>query len=196
MKTKNNNWKAALKSLAAAIGFALIGLTVNAQMSSYFENAGNSTMAMITEKTVTSAFATTVNTKALAATDVLAIYLFNETEEPLQLEDWMLKENNFSTMYSIENENEPALEIEEWMTNESNFEASVMSLKTESEEELQVENWMLDENKFEITEKTKVTPKETKKAIIGANYTFVEEADNGKHKVEEWMFNPKVWKTK
>ena len=101
MKTKNNVRKAAIKSIATATGLMLIGLTVNAQMSSYFENAGNNTMAMITEKTVTSAFATTVNTKALAATDVLAIYLFNETEEPLQLEDWMLKENNFSTSDTV-----------------------------------------------------------------------------------------------
>jgi len=194
MKTKNNVRKAAIKSIATATGLMLIGLTVNAQMSSFFENTGNSPMAMVTEKTMKSAFATTMNTKALATTDAFAFYLANEAEEALHIEDWMLKENNFSTMFSFETETEPTLEIEDWMTNESNFEASSMSLITESEEELQVENWMLDENKFEVTEETKVAPKETKKVIVGANYTFVEETDNGKLQVESWMLNTKAWK--
>ena len=194
MKTKNNVRKAAIKSIATATGLMLIGLTVNAQMSSFFENTGNSPMAMVTEKTMKSAFATTVNTKALATPDAFAFYLVNEAEEPLHIEDWMLKENNFSTMFSFETETEPTLEIEDWMTNERNFEVSSMSLITESEEELQVENWMLDENKFEVTEETKVAPKETKKVIVGANYTFVEETDNGKLQVESWMLNTKAWK--
>lgn len=196
MKTKNNIRKAAIKSIAIATGLMLTGLTVNAQMSSYFENTGNSPMAMVAERTMKSAFATTLNTKALAKTEAFAFYLANETEEPLHLEDWMLKENNFTATFSIETENEPALEIEDWMTNERNFEASSMSLITESEEELQVENWMPDENKFEVTEKSKVAPKETKKVIVGANYTFVEETDHGKLPVEFWMLNPKVWKTR
>lgn len=166
MKTKNNIRKAALKSLAAIAGFALIGLTVNAQMNSYFENAGNSTMAMITEKTFTSAFATPVNAKALATTDALAIYLFNETDEPLQLEDWMLKEKNFSTMFSIEPETEPALEIEEWMTNDSNFETEIKEIKP------------------------------TQKVVSAKNYVFCEETDEGKLKIEGWMLNQKVWKTR
>jgi hypothetical protein len=170
MKTKNNNWKAALKSLATAIGFALIGLTVNAQMSSYFENAGNNTMAMITEKTVTSAFATTVNTKALATTDVFAIYLETETEEPLQLEDWMTKE--------------------------STFESGFIRLETETEEELQVENWMMDENRFNGTEKEIKESKSIQKVIAAKNYVFSEETDEGKLRIEGWMLNPKVWKTR
>jgi hypothetical protein len=194
MKTKNNVRKAGIKSIATATGLIMIGLTVNAQMSSFFENTGNSPMAMVTEKTMKSAFATTVNTKALATTDAFAFYLANEAEEPLHIEDWMLKENNFSTMFSFETETEPTLEIEDWMTNERNFEVSSMSLITESEEELQVENWMLDENKFEVTEKTKVAPKAPKKVIVGANYTFVEETDNGKLQVESWMLNTKAWK--
>jgi hypothetical protein len=196
MKTKNNVRKAAIKSIATATGLMLIGLTVNAQMSSYFENTENSPMAMVTEKTMKSAFVTTVNTKTLATTDAFAFYLANETEEPLHIEDWMMKENNFSTMFSFETETEPTLEIEDWMTNERNFEAGSMSLITESEEELQVENWMLDENKFEVTEKTKVAPKETKKVIVGSNYTFVEETDYGKLQVESWMINTKTWKNK
>ena len=141
MKTKNNVRKAAIKSIATATGLMLIGLIVNAQMSSFFENTGNSPMAMVTEKTMKSAFATTVNTKALATKDAFAFYLANETEEPLHIEDWM--------------------------TNERNFEAGSMSLITESEEELQVENWMMDENKFEVREKTQAAPKETKKVIVG-----------------------------
>lgn len=192
MKTKNNVRKAAIKSIAAATGLMLIGLTVNAQMSS--DNTGNIPMAMVTEKAMKSAFAPAANTKTLAIADAFAVYLLKETEEPLHLEDWMLKENNFSTMFSFETETEPALEIEDWMTNERNFEASSMSLITESEEELQVENWMLDENKFEVTEKTKVASNETKKLIVGANYIFVEETDNGKLQVESWMLNTKAWK--
>ncbi|HSM47102.1 MAG TPA: hypothetical protein VK872_04745 [Draconibacterium sp.] len=168
MKTKNNVQKAAIKSIALATGLMLTGLTLNAQMSSFFENTGNSPMAMVTEKTMKSGFVTSVNTKTLATTNTFAIYLVNETEEPLHLE--------------------------EWMTNESNFEASSMGLITDSEEELQIESWMLDENKFEVTEKTKVAQKETKKVIVGANYTFVEETDNGKLQVESWMLNTKAWK--
>jgi hypothetical protein len=170
MKTKNNVRKAAIKSIVTATGLMLIGLTVNAQMSSFFENTGNSPMAMVTEKTMKSGFATPVNTKTLATTNAFSIYLVNETEEPLSLE--------------------------EWMTNEGNFEASSMGLITDSEEELQIENWMLDENKFEVTEKTKVALKEIKKVIVGANYTFVEETDNVKLQVEAWMVNPTVWKTR
>jgi len=167
MKTKNIIQKTSFKSLVAATGLVLIGLTVNAQVSTFFEKTGNSPMAMVTEKTIKSALATSVNTKALATKDAFAFYLANETEEPLHLEDWMLKENSFSIKFSFE---------------------------TETEEELQVENWMLDEIKFEVTEKSKVAPKETKKVIVGANYIFVEETDNGKLQVESWMLNTRKWK--
>lgn len=150
MKTKNNNWKTALKSLGATAVLALTGLTVNAQMNLYFENAGNSPMALATKKTTISKSLPLFNAKMPVNPDALSDYFVTKTDEPLHLEDWMLKENNFSTMSSIETETEPALEIEKWMTNERNFEPVCISLIIESEEELQVENWMLNTKAWKI----------------------------------------------
>ena len=196
MKTKNNVRKAAIKSIALATGLILMGLTVNAQMSRYLENAGNSPMAMVTEKTTNGTFTPSFNTKMLGKAEASSIYFETEKEEPLHLEDWMLKENNFTVMFSIETETEPALEIEDWMTNERNFEVTLMSPETEIEEELQVKNQKLLENKVETKAKTKVAARENKKVIVGSNYTFVEETDYGKLQVEGWMLNTKAWKNR
>lgn len=194
MKTKNNIRKTALKPALTVAAFALVGLTVDAQMGAYFKNTSNGPIAMITEKTLIHTLAPSLNTKTLAKTGTFLAEITAETDEPLQLEDWMLKENNFSAIFSIENETELSLKIEEWMINESNFETNSVTIENETEEELHFEKWMGEVNRFEPEPKNNKEVKVRKPIISAKNYVFFEETDAGKLKVENWMLNTKTWK--
>lgn len=66
-----------------------------------------------------------------------------ETEESLEIEDWML--NNFNVNATIETETEESLQVEDWMMNNFN----VNTFEVETEKPLKVENWMLDEKNFQ-----------------------------------------------
>jgi hypothetical protein len=70
-----------------------------------------------------------------------------ETEESLDVEDWMTNENTFNvnSMY-LEVETEESLEVEDWMTNENTFNVSFVE---EIEEPLEVENWMINDKNFQ-----------------------------------------------
>lgn len=80
------------------------------------------------------------------------IFMDNEAEEELAVEDWMLDENYFMTSpgsnekYEAEEEK---LVVEDWMLDESHFLPDNTNLNSErnlAEDELQVEDWMLDPN--------------------------------------------------
>jgi hypothetical protein len=98
-------------------------------------------MALAT-KTGDNWFKSNVKTKSFINTNTFAAYLTEETEEPLQVEDWMLDENHFnvnqksssvapkennkiistSTFIYREVNEESALEIEDWMINPKTWE--------------------------------------------------------------------------
>ena len=71
-----------------------------------------------------------------------------ETEEELEVENWMTNEINFAVLSSFTvEETEEALEVEDWMTNCQNWEVEerfpVYLAVSETEDELNVEGWMV-----------------------------------------------------
>ena len=195
MKTKNNIQKAAFKSVIAATGLAMLSLTLNAQdsLKSLFENNGTNQMALAT-KTNDNWFKSNVNSKSLINSNTFAAYLVKETEEPLQLEDWMLNEDNFSNHFHIEAETEGFLKLEDWMTRESNFDVNSFNFEIETEEELSLEGWMLDENHFNVNQNSSsIAPKENNKIISTSTFTYREVNEESVLKIEDWMINPKTW---
>jgi hypothetical protein len=143
MKTTNNVQKANLKSAATVVVLAVVMVLLNA-----FSAKGYSLSAMNS-------------------------YLTEETEEALELENWMTNENNFYASVALEAETENALELESWMTNANNF-FSTVNLETETEEALEVENWMTNESNFYNTVSLET---EVEKTL----------------KVEEWMKTDSVF---
>ena len=195
MKTKNNIQKAAFKSVIAATGLAMLSLTLNAQdsLKSLFENNGANHMALAT-KTDDNRFKSNVKTKSFINTNTFAAYLTEETEEPLQVEDWMLNEDNFSNLFYIEAETESSLELEDWMIKESNFDVNLFNFEVETEEELSLEGWMLDENHFNVNQKSSsVAPKENNKIISTSTFIYREVNEESPLEIEVWMINPKTW---
>ena len=132
MKTKNNVQKAILKSLAVVTSLVLISLTVNAQdlWKSLLENYNFNEieLAMVDNNTV----AIPVETEANGFESFLAM----ETEEALELENWMTDESNFATVFSTEEEIESPLNLEDWMTNEALFTTNSIYLEVDAEEAL------------------------------------------------------------
>jgi len=194
MKTKNNIQKTALTSVAAATGLAILSLTVNAQgsMKSLFENNEINNIAMVMEKTYNS-FTSNNTTKSLTDAEAFATYLEKETEETLQLEDWMMNESNFTAAFNIEAETENPLQVEDWMTNESAFDANSALLVIETEKELELEDWMFNENTFANTQNENTVTKTSSTIISTSTFVYREVNIEEKLEVEHWMINPKIW---
>jgi hypothetical protein len=196
MKTTNKIQKTALVAVAA--GLAIICFASNAQpaMKSLFENIETNHIAMVMGKTNNSLGATMLHSGNLSGANAFAAYLATETEEPLELEDWMIDETSFATITFIEAETETPMEIEDWMINESNFDVNSFSLEIETEEEMNLESWMLDENNFneninsEKSDKAKVS----NKIISTSKYVFSDVNNEGTLKIEDWMLNSNIWK--
>lgn len=196
MKTKNNIQKAAFKSVIAATGLAMLSVTLNAQdsLKSLFENNGTNHIALAIKKD-NNWFKSNVKSKNFINSNTFAAYLAEETEEPLQLEDWMLNEDNFSNLVHNEAETEGSLEIEAWMTKESNFDVNSFNFEVETEEELSLEGWMLDENLFNVNQKSSsIAPKKNNKIISTSKFVYREVNEESALKIEDWMINPKTWK--
>ncbi|WP_321367968.1 hypothetical protein [uncultured Draconibacterium sp.] len=175
MKTTNNVQKAITKSLAVIISLVLISITVNAQdfWRTVMENNSFSQIAMAmtdnNEASSASVDATTTDLSAYAA------YATVDAEEALEVENWMIAENNFFTTVNVETEIEEALEVENWMTNESLFDGMASYFKVETEEALEVEDWMQNTDYF------------------GVMSVDVEEETEGGLEVEAWMTNSEIW---
>ncbi|NQU51564.1 MAG: hypothetical protein HQ522_03390, partial [Bacteroidetes bacterium] len=144
MKTKNNVQKAILKSLVVLTSLVLISITVNAQdfwKSLLADNRFNGIELAVLDNRA--------ETRMKTMDDyTFAESLEEESEETLELEDWMLNENNFEILISIEEEIENKLELEDWMTNDDLFNTNSIYLEVETEEALELENWMTDEALF------------------------------------------------
>jgi hypothetical protein len=194
MKTKNNIQKTALKSVAAATGLAILSFTVNAQgaLKSFFENDGINHIAMVMENTNHNSSASNNFSRSFISAETYAAYLETATEEPLNVEDWMVDNSNSATMFKLETETESPLEVEDWMTNESKFGAFAAILETTTEEEMNLEAWMTDENQFSSNE-NKTTGIETKantKVFSTSTFYYCDVVNENKLLVEHWMINP------
>ena len=203
MKTKNNIQKTALKSAAAATGLVILSFTLNAQgvFKSLFVNDGAEHIAMVMENTNNNSFASNTYSRSFTGAEAFAAYLAAETDEPLNVEDWMMDENNFEMSAELEAETESPLEIEDWMTNESNFGVNSVNLEAETEETLQLEDWMMNETNFntkiQIETETE-SPLEVEDWMTNHSYfnvnTFSMELEPEENlNLEDWMTNPKVW---
>lgn len=148
MKTKNNVQQAILKSLAVVFSLVLISLTVDAQdfWKSIYENNGikEIALAMVEVKAET--------TTELNDANSFSTFLEVESEQALELENWMMNENNFGIFISLEEEIESPLEVENWMTDENNFNPSTFELIQETDNELEIEDWMLNEDLFNVSD--------------------------------------------
>ncbi|WP_319482290.1 hypothetical protein [uncultured Draconibacterium sp.] len=176
MKTTNNVQKAITKSLAVIISLVLISITVNAQdfWRTVMENNSFSqiAMAMTDNSEASSASADASSTTDMSA---YAKYTAVEAEEALDVENWMLAEDNFFTTVEVATEAENALEVENWMTNESFFNGMASYFKVETEEALEVEDWMQDTNYF---------------GVLTVN---IKEETEGALELEAWMTDAKTW---
>ena len=152
MKTTNNVQKAITKSLAVIISLVLLSITVNAQnfWKTVLENTSFSQIAMaMVDVSETSAAPASANTTS--DMDVYAEYFVVESETTLDVENWMVNENNFFTTLNITSEIENSLELENWMTNENVFNGTAAYLSVETDQALELEEWMQDTNNFDVT---------------------------------------------
>ncbi|QIA09433.1 hypothetical protein [Draconibacterium halophilum] len=177
MKTTNNVQKAITKSLAVIISLVLISITVNAQdfWRTVLENNSFSQIAMaMTDNTE----ASSASADASSKTDMSAYakYAAVEAEEALDVENWMLAENNFFTTVTVATAAESSLELESWMTDESYFNGMASYFNVETEAALEVEDWMQDTDYF------------------GVQSVDVEEETEAALEVEAWMTDAKIWK--
>jgi hypothetical protein len=224
MKTTNKIQKTALTAVAAA-GLAIISFASNAQpaIKTLFEDIETNHIAMVMGKTNNNFGAITVNSGNSVGTNAFAAYLVTETEEPMELEDWMIDEANFATMALFEAESESPMEIEDWMLNEHYFDANSFSLEVETENEMKLENWMTNESNFDVTSFSLATEtdnemvledwmtnenifdvkqeqgeaihsKVNNKAVSTGTFIFSEVSYESELKIESWMINPSVWK--
>lgn len=171
MKTTSNVQKTNLKAITAGLVLAVLGFSVNAQgaLKPEFENNPKNQMA----------FAGTLkaeaNTFAKSATgneSTRAAFLTVETEEPLH--------------------------VEAWMTKTENFEAAPVAFETVLDEELTIEDWMMDTKTFEEKEVAVAnTPDDEKNLIFEVSTTkfmFREIKKEPAMKLEAWMFKNNNWK--
>lgn len=128
-----------------SVSLLIMSVTANAQetMKSYYaSNEADYTAFLMNEARPGSVKETSFN-----ATASFAALLEIESENALEIEEWMMNENNFGTFISLEAETDEPLELEEWMTDEDRFYA-MFQIVEEAEDELKVENWMLNSNLF------------------------------------------------
>jgi len=174
MKTKNNVQKAILKSMAMGISLVLITLTVNAQdfWKTLFENNSLNSIALATVDNTFDVRAASADVNAYAK------FMEEENEEILDVEAWMIDENNFGTFFTVEEESENPLELEDWMTNETLFDANSIYFETETEDALELEDWMKKAANFN-----------------GSPFQTIDQAENENPlKLEGWMISEKIWR--
>jgi hypothetical protein len=182
MKTKNNVQKAASKTLAVVVSLVLISFTVNAQdfWKSILENNSFNTIAMAMVERNTTASAKTTNEATIAA----AAYMEEETEEEMELEDWMTSESFFSNATVTTTETESPLELEDWMTDE-NFGYEGETVETAAKEK--------------VSASSVNSSKENDAIIIwnnnkyGNRATIIVTDHDDTLELEPWMVDQKIW---
>lgn len=128
-----------------SVSLIIMSLAANAQesMKSYYaSNEADYTAFLMNEARPVSVKEANFNAPA-----TFAAYMEVESENSLEVEEWMVNENNFGTFISLEAEADEPLELEEWMTDEARFYSSFQIVE-EADDELKVENWMLNSSLF------------------------------------------------
>ncbi len=176
---ENNVQKAIIKSLAIVISLVLISFTVNAQnfWKALLENNSLNEIAMfmVDLKPVSTANENTAANMMDAST--LAAYMETETEETLELEDWMINDNYFTpATVSMEVDSESPMELENWMTNDNYFGSFSSMFEVDSERPMELKSWMTDGKYF-----------------VSNVITFENETEKPLQ-LENWMVDNKFWK--
>ena len=143
MKTKDKVQKAIANSMAIIISLVLFGINVNAQK--YWETGIADSLRPIamavSESLKTSLESDYSEILRISSNDKILLEV--ETEEALEVENWMLDADLFEVhLFSVETE-EP-LELEEWMYNENYFLIPGKDTLVENHENLELESWMID----------------------------------------------------
>lgn len=166
---KSQAQKTSLNVFAIIISLVILSLTVDAQgiWKSFIEmnNANKNDLAIVN----TTENVNTGDGKNTSLTNSYSAYLEPETEEPLELEEWMTNTTYFSTSAILETETEKPLELEAWMTNENYFGQSTLHFDEEVELPLELEDWMLNENYFRNS-RTEEQPMALENWMIAENY--------------------------
>jgi len=132
MKTKNNTQETVLKSLAVIASFIVISLTVSAQdlWQSFTENETVREIALATIKRDSESQPASTPAKELTDVNSLETLLETESENTMELEEWMTNENFFkveenptkkkiikTATFVFEEMEDSKLEFEDWMFN-------------------------------------------------------------------------------
>jgi hypothetical protein len=143
MKTGNKNhrtFNGLLRTVAVLIGVALFSFTVSAQnfLNELLSYSGFGEKALILVDENNNEDASAVNDEAFAVEE--------ETEAPLNIENWMRNSNYFNPTSIVSQVNkEESLEIESWMVNDDFY---ISRYAAQGEEELALEAWMCDPQFF------------------------------------------------
>lgn len=181
-----------------AVGFSIIGLSIDAQVESSPLPTNNPTnnLAMVNLNSSNHLSTAMFNEVNPTTGSEIANYLITETDAPLTIEKWMLDDSNFSSVNSIESEIETPLQIEAWMMDKNIFDATSMVIEAATDEQLNFEDWMLDEHKFEV--KSNQDNQNNSKPSVGYifinNISFPAVVVENELQIEDWMTNSKIWK--
>ena len=168
---ENRIQMATFKSVALVASLFIISIAANAQGADHSSHGTNGDEpALLADNTVnTNKKSNSVFNSNAAA--FMAAYLEAESEEVLELEDWMTNDSQFGMFITIEQEAEELLELEVWMTDENKFFNASLDLTEEEEEKLDLEDWMFNGNTF------LVVPDPEEKPLT----------------VEDWMLAENTW---
>ncbi len=192
MKTTNNVQKAILKSLAVVVSLVLISFTVSAQgfWESLLENNTFNEIALAMVEPGSASDATTEYDSESGA-NAFAEFLEVETEEAIELEDWMTNDAIFAATFALETEVEETMELEDWMMDEEYF------IPVSNVEDAQVaeEKVMKVELKRSDAKPTNGEVIIKGDYIIGRNFIYhnVDEKES-ELQLESWMLNSKIWR--
>ena len=201
MKATNKVQKAILKSLGVVFSIVLISFTVNAQdfWRELLEKSSFNEIAMAMTDGTHEYYHATADAITAGEANAFAAFFEEETEEPLELEEWMTNENYYVSTIYLKEETENLLELESWMTNETLFNAKSL-FEEETEETIELQEWMVDGTNFDVKDYKEteiVKTKETEALINNSHFTphksIFEQAKDQELEIEKWMVNNKFW---
>lgn len=199
MKTTNKIQKTALTA-ALTVGLSILGFSIDAQVENEIlyetNSANNFAMAPVERGNYFFAANFSLNNATIGST--FAAYLEKGNDAPLNIEEWMLDDANFSSAISIETEIETPMELEPWMIDEKTFNVSSLNIETATDEQLRVEDWMMDIEIFGVN-KNHVAPNVSAPTTVGDyifinNISFPAVIKEKNLQLEDWMINSKMWK--
>jgi hypothetical protein len=184
MKTRNSKLqKAGIETLSILAVLFATCFTISAQ-GAKFESRIRNQEEFAFNEAVKVAKTVSANTEAAAEMAFYAEYLTVENETELKLENWMTDAGRFGSALELEAEPENVLKVEDWMISEILFKATSPE-KTRPEP---------------ATEVTEKRPKAVGVTAMGNQFGrrafILVEMEDPKLKLENWMFDNKIWNRK